>query len=154
MPTGKMPCYGRIETAGSQAVGQDGSERELAMSLDRSLRQKNALIRHRNVLKRDERIVLLKEQEKWDEGRSLFGLPKVPHRKVATKKAPRSPPRPPRTEARSRPRCGSAAAPAAAAPAAKGAKACAAPAAKVLPPPPSGAPAGKADAKPAAKGKK
>jgi len=57
------------------------------MSLDRSLRQKNALIRHRNVLGRDERYLALKEQEKWEEGRSLFGLPKVAHRKVATKKA-------------------------------------------------------------------
>jgi small basic protein (TIGR04137 family) len=57
------------------------------MSLDRSLRQKNALVRHRNVLRRDERMTALKEQEKWEEGRSLFGLPKVAHRKVATKKA-------------------------------------------------------------------
>ena len=60
------------------------------MSLDRSLKSANALIRHRNVLSRDERLTLLKEQEKWEEGRSLFALPKVAHRKVATKKAPKA----------------------------------------------------------------
>lgn len=60
------------------------------MSLDRSLRQKNALIRHRNVLSRDERVVVLREQEKWEENHSMFGLPKVAHRKVATKKAPKA----------------------------------------------------------------
>lgn len=57
------------------------------MSLDRSLRMKNALVRHRNVLRRSERITTLKDQEKWEDGRSVFGLPKVAHRKVATKKA-------------------------------------------------------------------
>ena len=117
------------------------------MSLDRSLRQKNALIRHRNVLKRDERIVMLKEQEKWEDGRSMFGLPKVSHRKVATKKAPKiaAEGAPGAEGAVAAPGAEGAAAPAGAAPAAKGGKGAApAPAAK------AGAPA----AKPAAKGKK
>ena len=35
------------------------------MSLDRSLKSANALIRHRNVLTRAERLEKLKEQEKW-----------------------------------------------------------------------------------------
>ncbi len=51
------------------------------MSLDRSLKIKNALTRHRNVLTRAERIEKLKEEEKWMEGDSLTGLPKVVHRK-------------------------------------------------------------------------
>lgn len=52
------------------------------MSLDPSLKIKNALTRHRNVLTRAERIEKLKEEEKWNEGDSLTGLPKVSHRKA------------------------------------------------------------------------
>ena len=52
------------------------------MSLDRSLKSANALIRHRNVLTRDERLLKLKEMEKWTEQKSVFGLPKVAHRKL------------------------------------------------------------------------
>src|SRR5688572_20985849 len=52
------------------------------MSLDRSLKSANALIRHRNVLKRDERLAKLKEAEKWNETKSVFGLPKVANRKL------------------------------------------------------------------------
>ena len=52
------------------------------MSLDRSLKSANALIRHRNVLTRDERLLRLKEAEKWDEKKSVFGLPKVANRKL------------------------------------------------------------------------
>ena len=37
--------------------------------------------RHRNVLSRAERIEKLKEEERWSEGDSLLGLPKVAHRK-------------------------------------------------------------------------
>jgi small basic protein (TIGR04137 family) len=51
------------------------------MSIDRSLKVKSALTRHRNVLTRGERIQKLKEQEKWSEGGIVFGLPKVAHRK-------------------------------------------------------------------------
>ena len=51
------------------------------MSIDRSLKIKGALTRHRNVLTRAERIEKLKEEERWDEGDSLLGLPKVAHRK-------------------------------------------------------------------------
>jgi small basic protein (TIGR04137 family) len=61
------------------------------MSLDRSLRGKSGLERHRNVLRRSERVVTLEDQEKWNEGKnSVFGLVKVAHRKqVAAKKAPK-----------------------------------------------------------------
>jgi small basic protein (TIGR04137 family) len=51
------------------------------MSVDRSLKIKGALARHRNVLSRAERIEKLKEEERWSEGDSLLGLPKVAHRK-------------------------------------------------------------------------
>lgn len=59
------------------------------MSLDRSLKGKSTLERHRNVLRRSERVVMLEDNEKWDEGKnSVFGLVKVAHRKqVAAKKA-------------------------------------------------------------------
>ena len=51
------------------------------MSIDSSLKIKGALSRHRNVLKRAERIEQLKDEEQWSEGDSLLGLPKVAHRK-------------------------------------------------------------------------
>jgi len=56
------------------------------MSLDKSLKSQGALVRHRNVLSRAERVEALKEEERWTEGRTVFGLPKVAHRKVVTKK--------------------------------------------------------------------
>ena len=52
------------------------------MSIDRSLKIKGALERHRNVLSRAERIEKLKEEERWDEGDAVLGLPKVAHRKT------------------------------------------------------------------------
>ena len=51
------------------------------MSLDKSLKSKSALERHRNVLTRAERIDMLREQDCWTEGTDPFGLPKVVHRK-------------------------------------------------------------------------
>jgi small basic protein (TIGR04137 family) len=56
------------------------------MSIDKSLRRKNQLARSRNVLTRTERIKVLQNDERWPEGRSPFGLPKVRVMKV-TKKA-------------------------------------------------------------------
>jgi len=51
------------------------------MSIDRSLKIRGALKRHRNVPTRAERIAQLKEEERWSEGDSVLGLPKVAHRK-------------------------------------------------------------------------
>lgn len=51
------------------------------MSIDRSLKLKGALSRHRNVLSRAERIEKLQEEERWQEGDAVTGLPKVAHRK-------------------------------------------------------------------------
>ena len=56
------------------------------MSIDPSLKVRNALARHRNVLSRAERVEILKDEERWSEGDSLLGLPKVAHRKVAAGK--------------------------------------------------------------------
>ena len=53
------------------------------MSLDKTLKTSAALTRHRNVLTRHERIAILREQDRWEEGRRPVGLPKVAHRKVA-----------------------------------------------------------------------
>jgi small basic protein (TIGR04137 family) len=57
------------------------------MSIDKSLRRKNSLQRARNVLKRDERIKTLQNEERWPEGRSPYGLPKVKVVKIVVKKA-------------------------------------------------------------------
>lgn len=51
------------------------------MSIDRSLKIRGALKRHRNVLTRAERIEKLTDEERWSEEDSLLGLPKVAHRK-------------------------------------------------------------------------
>ncbi len=51
------------------------------MSIDRSLKTKGALSRHRNVLSRAERIEQLENEDRWEEGASVTGLPKVAHRK-------------------------------------------------------------------------
>jgi small basic protein (TIGR04137 family) len=60
---------------------------EFIMSLDRSLKGKSTLERHRNVLRRSERITVLEDNEKWSEGNgSVFGLVKVAHRKQAAAK--------------------------------------------------------------------
>ena len=51
------------------------------MSIDRSLKVRGILSRHRNVLSRAERIEKLKGEERWEDSQSVFGLPKVAHRK-------------------------------------------------------------------------
>jgi len=56
------------------------------MSIDKSLRRKNQLQRARSVLTRTERIKVLQDQEKWKDGRSPFGLPKVRVQKHVVKK--------------------------------------------------------------------
>lgn len=101
------------------------------MSLDRSLKGKSGLERHRNVLRRSERVVFLEEAEKWTEAKnSVFGMVKVAHRKqAAAKKAPKV-----EVAAEGAAAVPGAAAPAAGAPAAGGkAPAAGAPAAKAAP---------------------
>ncbi len=57
------------------------------MSLDKSLKRKGGMARNRSVLTRTERIKALKDAEKWTDGRSPFGLPKVRVVKIVLKKA-------------------------------------------------------------------
>jgi len=63
------------------------------MSMDKSLVSKGKLKRQRSVLTRAERIERLIEEERWEEGRSAFGLPKVKTRVVkrGKKKAEEAP---------------------------------------------------------------
>jgi small basic protein (TIGR04137 family) len=96
----------------------------MLMSIDRSLKIKGALSRHRNVLSRAERLEVLKEQERWAEGNSVLGLPKVAHRKSAAGKKEKAEKAPEAAEA------AAAAAPGAAATAPAAATAAKAPAAK------------------------
>jgi small basic protein (TIGR04137 family) len=55
------------------------------MSIDKSLRRKNTLARSRNVLTRGERIKVLQDEERWQDGRPPYGLPKVRVMKAAKK---------------------------------------------------------------------
>jgi small basic protein (TIGR04137 family) len=55
------------------------------MSIDKSLRRKNALLRARSVLTRGERIKIMENEERWKDGGSPFGLPKIKVAKVAKK---------------------------------------------------------------------
>ncbi len=57
------------------------------MSIDKSLRRKNSLQRARNVLTRGERIVQMQKEDRWPDGRSPYGLPKVKVIKLVVKKA-------------------------------------------------------------------
>lgn len=56
------------------------------MTIDRSLRVRAGGIASRNVLTRGERLQKLKDTDRWQEGGSVFGLPKVRVVKVALKK--------------------------------------------------------------------
>lgn len=47
------------------------------MTIDKTLRRKGRLARTRNVLKRAERIDALEKDDRWVDGQSPLGLPKV-----------------------------------------------------------------------------
>lgn len=47
------------------------------MSVHKSLRLKNTLVRSRNVLTRSERLELMKKRGTWKKGQSIYGLPKT-----------------------------------------------------------------------------
>lgn len=57
------------------------------MSIDKSLKRKAGLSGSRSVLTRAERIKVLQDKEKWKDGQSPFGLPKVRVQKIVLKKA-------------------------------------------------------------------
>lgn len=56
------------------------------MTMDKSLRIRRGLVRSRSVLTRAERLVRLKDEDRWAEGESPLGLPKVRVFKLAIKK--------------------------------------------------------------------
>ncbi len=56
------------------------------MTMDRSLKVQAGAIKSRNVLTRAERIARLKELDKFDEEKSVVGMPKVRVLKVSLKK--------------------------------------------------------------------
>jgi small basic protein (TIGR04137 family) len=56
------------------------------MTMDKSLRVRRGMARARSVLSRDERIQRLSQADRWKEGDSPFGLPKVRVYKLAIKK--------------------------------------------------------------------
>ncbi|MFM8890501.1 MAG: small basic protein [Planctomycetia bacterium] len=56
------------------------------MTMDKSLRIRKGSSSARGVLSRGERIEKLKGQERWTQGRSPLGLPKVRVVKMAVKK--------------------------------------------------------------------
>lgn len=47
------------------------------MTIDKSLKRKGRLARTRSVLTRDERIKQMKSDDRWADGQSPFGLPKL-----------------------------------------------------------------------------
>jgi small basic protein (TIGR04137 family) len=47
------------------------------VTIDKTLRRKGRLARSRNVLKRAERIDTLEKDDRWVDGQSPYGLPKV-----------------------------------------------------------------------------
>lgn len=56
------------------------------MTMDKSLRTRRGLVRARGVLSRAERLAQLKGADRWKDGDSPLGLPKVRVFKLAMKK--------------------------------------------------------------------
>lgn len=56
------------------------------MSMDKSLKMRSGMAGSRSVLTREERILRLKEAERWSEDDSPLGLPKVRVYKLSMKK--------------------------------------------------------------------
>jgi small basic protein (TIGR04137 family) len=58
----------------------------IAMTMDKSLQIRAGLVRSRSVLSRGERIARLQASDRWIEGQSPLGLPKVRVFKISMKK--------------------------------------------------------------------
>lgn len=56
------------------------------MTMDKSLRIRRGAVKAKSVLPRAERIAKLKEEERWDDSKSVLGLPKVRVYKLSMKK--------------------------------------------------------------------
>ena len=60
--------------------------KEEGMSQHTSLKVSSVGAKHRNVLKRHERIKKMKEMEKWDDRKTALGLPKIKSQKIKVRK--------------------------------------------------------------------
>ena len=56
------------------------------MTIDKSLKIKAGGVKQRNVLTRAERLAKLQAADRWKEGDSVLGIPKVRVEKIALKK--------------------------------------------------------------------
>ena len=56
------------------------------MTIDKSLKIRAGSVKSRNVLTRSERLLKLIETDRWKEGDSIYGLPKVRVQKISLKK--------------------------------------------------------------------
>ena len=56
------------------------------MTIDKSLKIKAGSTKTRNVLTRAERLAKLIETDRWEDGSSIYGLPKVRVQKISMKK--------------------------------------------------------------------
>ena len=56
------------------------------MTLDKSLKVRRGLARNRSVFTRAERLLKLKDSDRWKDGDTPFGLPKVRVPKLTMKK--------------------------------------------------------------------
>ena len=65
---------------------RNDTQREVVMSIHSSLRTAEKGRRHRSVLKRYERLKVLKDKNLWDENKSVLGIPKVKMQKMKVKK--------------------------------------------------------------------
>ena len=63
------------------------------MSIHSSLRSGGKGKKHRSVMKRYERLKVLKEKNIWDEEKTVLGIPKVKMQRVKVKKE-KAPPQP------------------------------------------------------------
>src|SRR5207244_2480238 len=86
-PSWVLSYYGHEEAAKSPQIETKSQDRFQSMSIDKSLRRKNSLERARNVLTRGERIKTMQKEERWQDGRSPYGLPKVRVFRIVIKKA-------------------------------------------------------------------
>lgn len=90
-PAARLPIFGGGATAesvmtknrtGFVQVGIKG----VLMTLDKSLKVRRGMAGVRSVLTRAERLLKLKEDERWKEGQPVLGLPKVRVMKISLKK--------------------------------------------------------------------
>jgi small basic protein (TIGR04137 family) len=73
-------------TAGFESIFEPICGSDRVMTMDQSLKLKSGLARARGVLSRDERLAKLKEMDRWKDGDSPIGLPKVRVVKLSMKK--------------------------------------------------------------------